>query len=527
MLSIVWTFHDCADEYEQVGGMNFGKDRGAFNMADGKFYGTQKSLNTCSDHEHEEVEMYCRTCKKSICTKCVKGDHLGHDWETLTKIAKEIRKQTSKKKLQVESVSKSIFVGIKEMLDILTSESENELTQNCSQMETRRKRIIEFVNKSFDEMKSDCENKHTSRMGKIQERTAQVESKRKRIHFLIENMEIGAKDYTDVDLIELHDEIQSLLYELQDLATLPYDVHDRMIYIPGSSDMSIIEQLLGTVEVDKSLPEIIFEKEFKMCDTRITCIHLLSDNEGWVHPMNTKINHLVDTSGIIEKSVDLGCPVNNFAVSEDDTMYFCDVLETQTVNRIDKHGISSLFSTAPLIPIHINLTRSEDLLITLVDEDKFDRKSTSRRLVRRTSMTGEAIMEYEYDNDGTTPLFCKPACAIELHNCNICVINATENDPVDTVYCFDCRGNVVFKYKAIDNSFNPVDICCNNDGNILISDSCNRRVHVIDLNGKFVRYLLSKESFSERIFASDIFGRKLWIGSYETGQIKVFRIGYV
>ncbi|KAK3106319.1 hypothetical protein FSP39_017647 [Pinctada imbricata] len=496
-------------------------------MAESKFYSVQKALNTCSDHEHEEVEMYCRTCKKSICTKCVKGDHLGHDWETLTKIAKEIRKQTSNKKLKVESVSKSIFVGIKEMLDFLSSESENELTHNCSQMESRRKRIIEFVNKSFDEMKSDCEKNHTSRMDKIQERTTQVESKRKRIQFLIENMEIGAQDYTDLDLIELHDEIQSLLYELQDLATLPYDVNDRMIYSPGPSDMSIIEQLLGTVEVDKSRPEIIFEKEFKMCDTRVSCIHLLSENEGWVHPMKTTINHLVDASGNIGNSVDLGCRVYNFAVSEDDTMYFCDFEKTQSVDKTDKHGIiSTLFSTSPLIPLQVNLTRSEDLLITLVDENTFDMNSTSRRLVRRTSMTGEAIMEYEHDNDGTTPQFCKPACPIELHNGNICVINETENDATDTVYCLDFRGKVLFIYRGFDDNFNPLYMCCDKVGNIMISDACNRRVHVIDSNGEFVRYLLSKESFTENIFAIDIFGRKLWIGSSKTERIKVFRLGY-
>ncbi|KAK3106410.1 hypothetical protein FSP39_019421 [Pinctada imbricata] len=497
-------------------------------MAERKFYTVQKELNTCSDHEHEEVEMYCRTCKKSICTKCVKGDHLGHDWETLTKIAKEIRKQTSNKKLKVESVSKSIFVGIKEMLDFLTSESENELTHNCSQMETRRKRIIEFVNKSFDEMKSDCEKNHISRMDKIQERTTLVESKRKRIQFLIENMEIGAQDYTDLDLIELHDEIQSLLYELQDLATLPYDVDDRMIYRPGSSDMSIIEQLLGTVEVDKSRPEIIFEKEFNICDTPFNCIHLLSGNAGWVHPMKTTINHLVDASGRIGKSVDLGCRVYNFAVSEDDAMYFCDFEKAQSVNKIDKHEkITTLFSTAPLIPLQVNLTRSEDLLISLVEENTYDMNSTSRRLVRRTSMTGEVIMEYEYDNNGTTPLLCVPKRPIELHNGNICVINETENGPVDIVYCFDCRGAVVFKYKGIDNRFIPVDVCCDKNGKIFISDGFNRRVHVIDLNGKFVHYLLSKESFDEDFFAIDILRRKLWIGGFKAGLIKVFRLGYV
>ncbi|KAK3106538.1 hypothetical protein FSP39_022176 [Pinctada imbricata] len=272
------------------------------------------------------------------------------------------------------------------------------------------------------------------------------------------------------------------------------------------------------IEVD-----VKYEKEFNVGDSRTSTICLISETEAWVR--SDKLNKLVNDSGNMKRSLDSKCLLFHFAVSENGITYFCDP-DDKDVIQIDKKGeIGALFSVTPLIPSYINLTRSGDLLITLEDEDSYVRNSSSRRLVRRTSMTGEALMEYEYDSDGKTPLFCRPMRPIEHVNGNICVINQYEQEPdiySGTIYGFDSRGKINFKYSGIDGDFNPVDICCDTVGNIFISDCINKQIHIIDLKGRFVCFL-TLEPFKERLLAISMYDSKLWVGSYDSGLIKVFQ----
>ncbi|KAK3103093.1 hypothetical protein FSP39_016393 [Pinctada imbricata] len=494
-------------------------------MAEIEKYSAQQALNMCSDHEQEEIDMYCNTCSKPVCTKCVKGDHKDHDWDTMFKIAKALRRQTCQRKLEIRSVSKSVLMGVEDVIKSLTSDAESELALNSSELESTRNKIVEFVYKSFDEMESKCKTNYKFKMQHLQKCEEKMKSKRSRINFLIQNMEIGARDFSDSDLLELHDEIRGLLKEVQELAVIPKGLHNRMFYRTGSSDKTSLESLVGSMEVH-DVSEAILENEFKIGDTTINSILPLSENEAWVHSTQTTTNKLVDKSGHIKRSVELECRVFNFAMSDDGIVYFCNP-DTNHIQQVDRQGnIKSLFSTSPMIPLYIALTRSGDLLITLVDEDTHDRNDSSHRLVRRSAMTGETIMEFEFDKGGKNPLFSRPVSLLEHFNGNICVVNLYRDDAGVTkgnVHGLDCGGRVIFKYEGMDGDFNPLDVCCDREGNTFVTDSRNKRVHMIDLYGRFVRYLLSDESFTEKIYSIAIFGKTLWIGSRNVGVIKVFK----
>ncbi len=53
------------------------------------------TIPTCSEHEDEEVKLYCETCEKLICLKCVikHGKHQKHDHELLDDAFKKFKKQ--------------------------------------------------------------------------------------------------------------------------------------------------------------------------------------------------------------------------------------------------------------------------------------------------------------------------------------------------------------------------------------------------------------------------------------------------
>ena len=51
----------------------------------------QVALLLCEKHESEEMDMFCKTCKKPTCTECLKTDHNGHDFDTIRKFYRKIK----------------------------------------------------------------------------------------------------------------------------------------------------------------------------------------------------------------------------------------------------------------------------------------------------------------------------------------------------------------------------------------------------------------------------------------------------
>lgn len=55
----------------------------------------EKILIVCSEHKGREVELYCETCKETICWKCIKkgAKNNNHDYEELSEVFEEYTKE--------------------------------------------------------------------------------------------------------------------------------------------------------------------------------------------------------------------------------------------------------------------------------------------------------------------------------------------------------------------------------------------------------------------------------------------------
>ena len=84
------------------------------------------ALHLCITHSDEEMDLYCKTCKKPICYECMKSDHLGHDFDTIAKLFWKIKnsraelicifegkitpkRNHNRRHLHVKSMNKSLF----------------------------------------------------------------------------------------------------------------------------------------------------------------------------------------------------------------------------------------------------------------------------------------------------------------------------------------------------------------------------------------------------------------------------------
>ncbi|KAK3106031.1 hypothetical protein FSP39_011287 [Pinctada imbricata] len=73
--------------------------------------------------------------------------------------------------------------------------------------------------------------------------------------------------------------------------------------------------------------------------------------------------------------------------------------------------------------------------------------------------------------------------------------------------------------------FEPIDVCCDELGRILICDSKNNSVHLIHEDGDFLQYVVTQNPlFGPRSIALSL--HTMWLGCYD-GKIRLYRYGEV
>jgi hypothetical protein len=111
--------------------------------------------------------------------------------------------------------------------------------------------------------------------------------------------------------------------------------------------------------------------------------------------------------------------------------------------------------------------------------------------VTKYSTKGEKLLDIEEENGRN--IYTYPENIAINGNGDICVTN------VALLFCTNQRSFVVvvdsdgcyrFSYTAPqERKFHPMDLCCDSNFHIIIADEENSKLHVIDKDGRFLRYM--------------------------------------
>ena len=490
-----------------------------------KSFTAQAALLFCDKHQNEEMDLYCKPCKKPICSKCVQTDHVGHDFETIAKWSRKLINN----RVGFLNDLRSTFARKKKCNDRTVSETKcrnkNLLRKKLSSLEKKREEMHQAVDKLIDQQKKECKTNSENLSGDVQN----LEKKMKEEEDAIMNMlDIFEKTTTKgLDIIEYYEKLCSRVNNME--MPIFCEHNDRQVYYEGDINDDQLKEIIGVVEESSSVPHIEDEvSHFSHKSVAVCNIRAISNDKAWVTYKDEKEFALMNTKGKCIQSVKNNTGRHSFFVTNDKSFIHFDY-NKQLLLKIDLSGkTTKIKDTKPLYPLFVGEALDGNILVTLVDEDSLTRNAQSQRKVQMVMPGGKLLHTYEFGEDGSTPVLTKPCRPIQNYNSNVCVLNGYEVGADiyrEKLVVFHEDGEFKFMYEGHGGEFNPQDICCDSLCNVICTNYRDNSVHIIDSDGTFLAYLLTSDTCLADPISLGLHSDALWVGSH-SGEVAVYRYKY-
>lgn len=488
----------------------------------------------CQVHEGQSYSLYCRSCHKLICNKCITTKHCGHEFcqieevegEKRSKLQDTIERQRdilSSENIERERFNKEKKRALKryDSAGSAIKEHIRKLTEHLNGMESE---LVESIEKRKDELKREiklCDVKHDLRKNDLCR--------------MIDEGETILKNGTGIQIVQfeatVEDNLNSLPPEVesidmvfpsfeplfQNLSTMkPEDLLGRLVYDRKGKKKP-------TLERNESRQSIQSQDSFTMGtttvkyvaqlrslqDRNVGCIAPVADNEAWVACPYDENVYLVRSNGNITKEISTEFNVSDIALTLSGDLLVASA-ERKCLKIIKDESIFDFIDTFPSEPHGVSVTRKGEILICKTN-GKFGQ-------VVRLADNGKSKREYDtYIVNKQTFLLRKPIRCIETPNEDIWILD----EAIRKIIVLDGNGNYKFTWegplKSSRRNFDPSGLDFDEDGNVLVTDYDANKIYVISPNGCSTE-TLEYEDPRDREQMSDPFGiaihanKYLWVG---------------
>ncbi|XP_056004049.1 pyrin-like [Ostrea edulis] len=454
----------------------------------------------CPKHANELCKHHCGDCDIPVCITCVSsGKHKGH---TLSEFLEKLNSKTQSLQKDLEELETRIYPRYEKMAsDVQTEKAEIEtnygkLTTTAEQEgEILHREITAIVNQrksAIQEMK----NKHLSTLNK---NTEEITQKMAELKQIISDLKSILKS-NDVSLTSTYksrnSEFRTLPPKVR--ATLPSFTSqkinkDQLNEMFGSlSPLSINTEHGDTMKsaeavssppVKPLLDEPCVTATIDTGYDRYTLhsVSCLSEDQVWTRGDNKTMKLLNLQSKLLTSiKTKSGKPPEDIAVTRDGDLVYTDP-SNNTVNLIKNKKIRTVITLQGWRPRSVCCTADNNLLVTM---DRDDREQS--KVVRYSGST--ETQSIQFDDQGR-PLYSSVSDISENRNLDICVADFSAS----AVVVVNQSGKLRFRYTGhpsnTEQSFNPFGITTDSQSHILTADHYNNRIHILDQDGQFLRYI--------------------------------------
>lgn len=186
----------------------------------------------------------------------------------------------------------------------------------------------------------------------------------------------------------------------------------------------------------------------------------------------------------------------------------------KTVNVVKNKTVKKLISYAEWMPCGVCSTSSGDLLVILNSNSNTQTKvvryfGSKEKQVIQLNEEGQSLFSSGYSKRYITETRNLDICVSDCIGCSVVVVNKA--------------GKHRFTYtgppSTSKDSFDPRGIATDNQSQILTTDFTHRRVHILDQDGAFLRYIANCDLDCPWGLCLDS-RNNLFIAEWETGKVK-------
>ncbi|XP_052680368.1 tripartite motif-containing protein 3-like [Crassostrea angulata] len=460
----------------------------------------KRGLTTkCQKHSAKVCELYCEECDMSICATCASSEHKGHELTEILKYFENkkavIQKDLQELKISISPKCQEIVSHISVQKADLNKNSQkltSDINKHGEDLHREVDIIIKNVKSSLEEIDSKQltvlkkqENEIKRTISEIVQCTTNLEkllnssdinlvtaykSRNTEFRKLPPKLKVSLPSFTPqkINKEQLYKQFGSL-----SSLSIKIEVHEYTMDAPDADAFASYRTLIDE-------PRIV--KDIKT-ERGVRSVSCLSVKHVWTSGYDN-IMRLYNLQGEIVKSIKTKSENSpeDIAVTQNGDLVYADYRD-RSINMVKNTNVQTLIKLQGWKPRNVCCTSSDDLLVVMNSND--GRKA---KVVRYSGSTEKQTIEF---NDKGQPLYSSRDIKYIKENKNLDICDADYT--AGAVVVVNRAGKLRFTFpgppSSTKTSFRPYGITTDSHSRILVADWDNNRIHIIDKDGEFLRFI--------------------------------------